>query len=103
MNNIIQNIVDSDTGSLSVCSALFVARKSYHASKLAEFLRAKEANIRSAINKRIESFKVNKGHTIRSMLEHLFRKVVLDHLVVDDELILEPNLVKSKVNVIMED
>ncbi|KAG9302715.1 hypothetical protein G9A89_005189 [Geosiphon pyriformis] len=69
---------------------------------LIEFLRAKEANIRSAIDKRMESFETNKGHTIRSVLEHSFHKMVLNHLVVNNELVLEPDLVKSKVDTIME-
>ncbi|KAG9305432.1 hypothetical protein G9A89_021150 [Geosiphon pyriformis] len=64
---------------------------------------AKEANIRSAIDKRMESFEVNKGHIIRSVLKCPFCKVVLDHLVVDSKLVLEPDQIMSKVDVIMED
>ncbi|KAG9307326.1 hypothetical protein G9A89_017154 [Geosiphon pyriformis] len=60
-------------------------RKSYHLSKLL------------AIDKRIKSFELNKGHTIRSVLECPFHKVVLDYLMVSNELILEFDLVKSKV------
>ncbi|KAG9294560.1 hypothetical protein G9A89_008671 [Geosiphon pyriformis] len=74
----------------------------YRAFKLTKSLRAKEANIRSAINKKIESFEVNKGHTIRSVLEHPFHKMVLNHLVINDDLILELELVKSKVDVIIK-
>ncbi|KAG9306136.1 hypothetical protein G9A89_016040 [Geosiphon pyriformis] len=55
-----------------------------------------------AIEKRMESFEVNKDHTIRSVLECPFHKVVLDHLVDGEELVLEPDLVKSKINGIME-
>ncbi|KAG9295285.1 hypothetical protein G9A89_021216 [Geosiphon pyriformis] len=100
--SVVQNLVNSGAGFDRICSALFGTRKSYCASKLAEFLRAKEANIRSAINKRMESFEVNKSYMIRSVLEHPFRKVVLDHLVVNDDLILKPDLVNSKMDVIME-
>ncbi|KAG9289759.1 hypothetical protein G9A89_014494 [Geosiphon pyriformis] len=82
--------------------ARHVYKKVYRVSKIAESLRAKEANIKSVINKRMESFEINKGHMIRSVLKHPFCKVVLDHLVVNDDLILEPDLVKSKVNVIIE-
>ncbi|KAG9300421.1 hypothetical protein G9A89_010046 [Geosiphon pyriformis] len=64
---------------------------------------AKEANIRSAIDKRMENFEVDKSHTIKSVLECPFRKVMLDHLVVDSELVLESDQVKSKMNVIMEE
>ncbi|KAG9300877.1 hypothetical protein G9A89_015333 [Geosiphon pyriformis] len=98
----IQDIVDSGAGSNHIHSALFGTRKFYHTAKLAKFLSAKKVNIRSAIDKRIESFEVNKSHMIRSILERPFHKVVLDHLIVNDELILEPDLVKSKVDIIME-
>ncbi|KAG9300564.1 hypothetical protein G9A89_000434 [Geosiphon pyriformis] len=53
--------------------------------------------------KRIENFELDKGYIIRSMLECFFHKVVLDHLVVNNELVLEPELVKSKVDTIIED
>ncbi|KAG9287486.1 hypothetical protein G9A89_023858 [Geosiphon pyriformis] len=96
------DLVDSGTVFNHVCSVLFGARKFYHALKLVESLRAKEVNIRSAINKKMDSFETNKSHTIRSVLECLFHKVMLDHLVVNDELVLEPDLVKSKVDTIME-
>ncbi|KAG9307000.1 hypothetical protein G9A89_003051 [Geosiphon pyriformis] len=99
---VVQDLIDSDAASNCVHSALSGIRKSYYASKLAESLVAKKANIRAAIDKRIESFEINKGHTIKNVLEYSFRTVVLDHLVVDNELILEPNSVRSKVDVIME-
>ncbi|KAG9286097.1 hypothetical protein G9A89_022774 [Geosiphon pyriformis] len=57
----------------------------------------------SAINRHMEGFASDKGHIIRSILEHSFHKVELDHLVVGDKLILEPELVKAKVDVIMEE
>ncbi|KAG9290019.1 hypothetical protein G9A89_010325 [Geosiphon pyriformis] len=40
---------------------------------------------------------------IKSILDWLFHKVVLDHLVVDDKMIIEPKEVKLKVNEIMEE
>ncbi|KAG9286414.1 hypothetical protein G9A89_014580 [Geosiphon pyriformis] len=83
-------------------SALAKARKLYHFSKLLESKCTKESSIKQAINKRIKSFELDKGHIIKSVLEHPFRKVVLDHLVVGNELILEPDLVKPKVDEIME-
>ncbi|KAG9307234.1 hypothetical protein G9A89_017062 [Geosiphon pyriformis] len=83
-------------------SALARIRKSYHSSKLSESNHAKESQIKSAIDKRMESFELNKGHTVCSVLKRPFRKVVLDHLVVRDELVLDPAPVKSKVDEIME-
>ncbi|KAG9297528.1 hypothetical protein G9A89_001468 [Geosiphon pyriformis] len=82
--------------------ALAKARKSYCSLKLSESKRAEESSIKQAINRRMESFELNKDHTIRSVLERSFRKVVLDYLVVKDELILESDLVKSKMDKIME-
>ncbi|KAG9288229.1 hypothetical protein G9A89_021260 [Geosiphon pyriformis] len=86
----------------NICSALSKARKSYHASKLLESKHAEESQIRSAVDKKMETFESNKGHTIRSVLERPFCKMVLDHLVVGDELYLEPDHVKKKVDEIME-
>ncbi|KAG9290547.1 hypothetical protein G9A89_020917 [Geosiphon pyriformis] len=94
---VIQDLVDSGVESDRVCSALFGAKKSYQTSKLIESQSTKEAYIKSAIDRRMESFEVNKGHTIRSVLECPFCKVVLDHLVVDDELVLDLEQVKSKL------
>ncbi|KAG9291533.1 hypothetical protein G9A89_021952 [Geosiphon pyriformis] len=92
----------SGSGFDSICSELAKARKSYHSFKMLEFKHAEKSHIRQAIESRMESFELDKGRTIRSVLKHSFCKVVLDHLVVDDELVLESELVKSKVNEIME-
>ncbi|KAG9290645.1 hypothetical protein G9A89_011608 [Geosiphon pyriformis] len=80
----------------AIWSVLSMVKKSYCASKMSEAEQIKESQIRSAIDKRMKSFELDKGHTIRSVLERPFRKVTLDHLVVDDELVLEPALVKAK-------
>ncbi|KAG9304035.1 hypothetical protein G9A89_005945 [Geosiphon pyriformis] len=85
-----------------ICSALAKTRKLYCFSKLLESRCTEKSSIKQAINKKMENFKLDKDHTIRSVLEHFFCKVVLDYLVVDDELVLEPKLVKSKVDVIIE-
>ncbi|KAG9295800.1 hypothetical protein G9A89_009029 [Geosiphon pyriformis] len=81
----------------AIWSVLAKIRKSYCLSKLLELDHTRESQIRLAIDRRMESFELNKSHTIRSVLECSFCKVVLDHLVVGNELILESNLVKSKV------
>ncbi|KAG9284464.1 hypothetical protein G9A89_014068 [Geosiphon pyriformis] len=90
------DIVDSNANSDHIHSVFFGAKRFYCATKLAESLKTKEANIRSAIDKRMESFEINKGYTIKNVLKCLFHKVVLDYLVINDKLILEPDLVKSK-------
>ncbi|KAG9304651.1 hypothetical protein G9A89_020215 [Geosiphon pyriformis] len=86
----------------NVYSVLYGIRRSYCAFKLAELLQTKELGIRSAIERRMENFVVNKSHTICSVLEHPFCKVVLDHLVSDNDLILDPVEVKSKVDGIIK-
>ncbi|KAG9301991.1 hypothetical protein G9A89_021035 [Geosiphon pyriformis] len=86
----------------AICSELAKARKVYYSLKMMESKRTEESRIRQAIEKRMESFEVDKGRTIRSVLEHPFHKMVLDHLVTGKELVLEPDLVKSKVDEIME-
>ncbi|KAG9284845.1 hypothetical protein G9A89_003768 [Geosiphon pyriformis] len=78
-------------------------RKLYYAAKLLESKHAEESHIKQAIVKKMESFELDKSHIIRSVLEHSFCKVVLDHLVVGDKLILEPNLVKSKMDKIIKE
>ncbi|KAG9294477.1 hypothetical protein G9A89_001982 [Geosiphon pyriformis] len=78
------------------------ARKYYHSFKLLESKHAEEFHMRQAIERRMESFEVDKSYTIRSVLECPFHKVVLDYLVDDRELVLKPELVKFKVDRIME-
>ncbi|KAG9307160.1 hypothetical protein G9A89_016988 [Geosiphon pyriformis] len=98
----VKSLFLSGAGFDAIRSGLAKVRKSYRSSKLLESKYAEESHIRQAIERRMESFEVDKGHTIRSVLEHPFCKVVLDHLVDGGELVLEPDLVKSKVNGIME-
>ncbi|KAG9285951.1 hypothetical protein G9A89_002371 [Geosiphon pyriformis] len=72
----------------TIRSALAKIRKSYYLSKLSKSNHAKESQIKLAIDKRMKSFELN--------------KVVLDHLVVGDKLVLDSAPVKSKVDEIME-
>ncbi|KAG9298558.1 hypothetical protein G9A89_018917 [Geosiphon pyriformis] len=100
--SVVWNLVSSGASLNCVCSALCGVKRFYHVSKLAKFLQAKKLSIKLAIEKRMESFVVNKGHTIHSVLECPFHKVVLDHLVSDSGLILDPVEVKNKVDSIIE-
>ncbi|KAG9298548.1 hypothetical protein G9A89_018907 [Geosiphon pyriformis] len=100
--SVVWNLMSSDASLDCVCSVLCGVRRFYHVSKLAKSLQAKELGIKSAIKKRMESFMVNKDHTIHSVLECSFHKMVLDHLISDSGLILDPIEVKNKVNGIME-
>ncbi|KAG9288303.1 hypothetical protein G9A89_021334 [Geosiphon pyriformis] len=50
----------------------------------------------------IEAFANNKGQIIKSVLEKFFRKVMLDYLIDNRDLVLEPDLVKNKVDSIIK-
>ncbi|KAG9287170.1 hypothetical protein G9A89_003018 [Geosiphon pyriformis] len=63
---------------------------------------AKKTSIKNAVEKCMEKFCLDKDGIIRSVLDYLFYKVVLDYLVVDDELVLEPKKMKSDVDKIMK-
>ncbi|KAG9304925.1 hypothetical protein G9A89_003093 [Geosiphon pyriformis] len=67
-------------------------------SKYYEFRVVRNISIKKAIDKHIKFFSSNKEHMIKSVLDQPFRKVVLDHLIVDNELILEPKKVKLASN-----
>ncbi|KAG9295973.1 hypothetical protein G9A89_011825 [Geosiphon pyriformis] len=77
-------------------------RKSYHFSKMSKSEHTRDSQIRLAIDERIESFELNKSYTIKSVLECSFCKITLDHLVANNKLVLDSDLVKTKVNIIME-
>ncbi|KAG9285157.1 hypothetical protein G9A89_004372 [Geosiphon pyriformis] len=86
-----------------VLGHLSLVHKKYRKSKIHESRAAEKTSIRLAILKCMKNFCSNKGSMIRSILDWPFRKVVLDHLVIDDELILESGEVKINVDKIMED
>ncbi|KAG9305206.1 hypothetical protein G9A89_010714 [Geosiphon pyriformis] len=94
-------MVTDGVGSAGLISHLSKIRKQYRKFKYCESEVAKRFAIRDAIVKHMEKFKTDKGGMIRSILEQSFHKVVLDHLVVGDSLILEPEKVKLKVDDIM--
>ncbi|KAG9289652.1 hypothetical protein G9A89_014387 [Geosiphon pyriformis] len=100
---VVRSLFLSGSGFSLICSVLAKARKLYCASKLLESKHTEESLIKQAISKRMESFELDKDHTIKSVLKHPFRKVVLNHLIVGDKLVLEPNSVKSKVDKIIEE
>ncbi|KAG9304495.1 hypothetical protein G9A89_020059, partial [Geosiphon pyriformis] len=77
----------SDSDFDSIHMMLVKARKSYHSAKLLESKCAEESQIKQAIERRMESFEFDKGHTIRIVLEWSFHKVVLNHLVTGNDLV----------------
>ncbi|KAG9289271.1 hypothetical protein G9A89_007516 [Geosiphon pyriformis] len=94
-------LVQNGADSVEVFKHLSQVRKCYKKSKYYESRIVKNTAIWSAINKHMENFSSNKGGIIRSILEWPFCKVVLDHLVIGDELVLDPIEVKSRVDSIM--
>ncbi|KAG9292018.1 hypothetical protein G9A89_017917 [Geosiphon pyriformis] len=90
--HVFADLCGSGVKSEAIFKHLLLVRKDYRKSKLFESRLAKEASIRKTID-----------GMIRSVLDQPFRKVVLDHLVVDEELVLEPGDVKLKVNKIIEE
>ncbi|KAG9293504.1 hypothetical protein G9A89_009228, partial [Geosiphon pyriformis] len=83
----------------NLLSYLLLVKKEYRKSKMFESKLLQEATIRMAIEKHIEQFCLDKGSIIRSVLDWPFQKVVLDHLVVDDELILELEEIRSRLDI----
>ncbi|KAG9296572.1 hypothetical protein G9A89_015164 [Geosiphon pyriformis] len=81
---------------------LLVVRKRYRKFKYCEFKIAEDIAIKKIIDHCIKNFCSNKKWIIRSILECPFCKVVLDHLVVDDVLVVEPNEIKLKIDKIMK-
>ncbi|KAG9296577.1 hypothetical protein G9A89_015169 [Geosiphon pyriformis] len=100
--SIFHAIIDNGAGYNAILGHLSSVRKSYHRSKYFKSKNTKDAAIRKAVNKHMENFCTDKGHMIKNILEWPFRKVVLDHLIVENDLVLEPNEVKSTVDTIME-
>ncbi|KAG9299727.1 hypothetical protein G9A89_013087 [Geosiphon pyriformis] len=83
-----KNLVDSEVKSDVVVRHLSLVCRDYRRSKMFKSRLAEEVSVRKAIEKRMNNFCSDKGSMIRSVLERLFYKVVLDYLVVDDNLVL---------------
>ncbi|KAG9290236.1 hypothetical protein G9A89_022212 [Geosiphon pyriformis] len=79
-----------------------VVKKGYYRSKYHESKVARDEFIRAAVAKHMENFYLDKEKIIKSILDWPFKKMVLNYLVVDEKLILEPQAVKFLVDTIME-
>ncbi|KAG9302165.1 hypothetical protein G9A89_020599 [Geosiphon pyriformis] len=99
---VLRNMVYADHKIMDILKYLSTIRKRYRKFKMYESKLAQEASIRAAIEKYMEKFGLDKNSMIRSVLNRLFWKVVLDHLVVDDELVLDPDGIRLNVDRIME-
>ncbi|KAG9302254.1 hypothetical protein G9A89_008745 [Geosiphon pyriformis] len=94
----VNGMVLNSVSSMELIKHLLVIRKKYCKSKYCESKIAKNTAIRNTIDYCMENFCFNKEKIIKSILEHSFPKVVLNHLVVDDELVIEHNKVKLKLS-----
>ncbi|KAG9305628.1 hypothetical protein G9A89_001689 [Geosiphon pyriformis] len=83
-------------------SYLLLVKKGYRKSKMFESKLLQEATIRKTIERCIKRFCSDKRSIIRNVLDRPFQKVVLDHLVVNNELILKLKEVRSSVDKIMK-
>ncbi|KAG9304618.1 hypothetical protein G9A89_020182 [Geosiphon pyriformis] len=88
--------LDNSYDSVLVEQSLVCFRKLYRSHKFLDSKATEDSQIQMAINKHIEAFVDNKGQIIRSVLERPFKKITLDHLVNNRNLVLEPDLVKRK-------
>ncbi|KAG9295055.1 hypothetical protein G9A89_017849 [Geosiphon pyriformis] len=98
---IFSNLIILGENSVVLLKHLSLVHKEYRRSKMFESRLAEETFIWNAIDKCMKSFVSNKDGIIRSVLDQFFYKVVLDHLVVDGDLVLEPKEVKSKIDEII--
>ncbi|KAG9304580.1 hypothetical protein G9A89_020144 [Geosiphon pyriformis] len=99
---VLRNMVYVDQKMMNILKYLSIVRKKYRKSKIYKSKLVQEASIRTAIGKHMEKFCLDKSSMIRNVLDRPFQKVVLDHLVVDDELVLDPEGVRLNVDRIME-
>ncbi|KAG9298455.1 hypothetical protein G9A89_003678 [Geosiphon pyriformis] len=91
---VLRNMVYADQKMIDILKYLSIVRKGYRKSKIYESKLVQEASIKAAIEKCMEKFCLNKNNMIRS--------VVLDYLVVNDELVLDPDGIKLNVDRIIE-
>ncbi|KAG9284168.1 hypothetical protein G9A89_022942 [Geosiphon pyriformis] len=99
----IDDIVLNGVSSMELIKHLSVVKKGYCKSKYYKSKIAENTTIRKTIDRHMENFCSDKGKMIKSILECPFHKMVLDHLVVDDKLVIELNKVKLKIDEIMEE
>ncbi|KAG9301757.1 hypothetical protein G9A89_003304 [Geosiphon pyriformis] len=99
---VIANMIQVGGKSLDVLKQLSLFQKEYRKSKMYESKLAEEASVWKAIECRIKKFCFDKSAMIRSVLDRPFHKVVLNRLVVDNKLVLEPGMIKLGVDKIIE-
>ncbi|KAG9297448.1 hypothetical protein G9A89_020849 [Geosiphon pyriformis] len=95
-------MINEGTKTEDIVYHISIVKKKYCRSKYYEFRVVRDEFIRVAVAKYMENFCSDKERMIKSILDQPFKKVVFNYLIVDNELILEPQAVKSLVNTIIE-
>ncbi|KAG9303888.1 hypothetical protein G9A89_005798 [Geosiphon pyriformis] len=98
----ISGLLDTYSNSVEVFKQLSVVKKHYYKTKYIESELAKSASINRAIGKCMNDFVLEKSNMISSILKHPFHKIVLDHLVLNGELILKLAEVKAKKHKVLD-
>ncbi|KAG9293874.1 hypothetical protein G9A89_019212 [Geosiphon pyriformis] len=96
-------IIDKGDKVKNILHHVLGVKRIYRRSKCHEFRIARDNFIRKAVLKCMENFCSDKRQMIKSILNQPFRKMVLNYLIVNNELILEPQAVKSLIDTIIED
>ncbi|KAG9286858.1 hypothetical protein G9A89_012408 [Geosiphon pyriformis] len=99
---VFRDLISLDVKSDAIVKHLLLVHKDYRKAKMFELRFSEETSIRKAIDKHMENFCSDKDSMIRSVLDKPFHKIVLNHLVIDDELVLEPEEVKVSVDKIIK-
>ncbi|KAG9297172.1 hypothetical protein G9A89_019453 [Geosiphon pyriformis] len=99
----IDSMILTGVSSVKLVKHLSVIKKKYWKSKYCKSKIAKNTAIRKVIDYHMENFCFDKERMIKSILECPFHKVVLDHLVMNNELVVEPIKMMLKIDEIMEE
>ncbi|KAG9304509.1 hypothetical protein G9A89_020073 [Geosiphon pyriformis] len=99
---VVTSIIQAGKKQMVILKHLSLVKREYRKSKMYKSKLVEEVSIRNVIKKCMEKFCLDKDSIIRSVLDCPFHKVVLDHLVKDDKLVLKPEKIKLSVDKIME-
>ncbi|KAG9288606.1 hypothetical protein G9A89_006707 [Geosiphon pyriformis] len=89
-----KDLVSSGVKSEIIVKHLSLVCRDYRRVKMFELRFTEEVSIKKAIERHMKNFCSDKDSMIRSVLDRSFCKVVLNYLVVDDKLVLEPEEIK---------
>ncbi|KAG9289728.1 hypothetical protein G9A89_014463 [Geosiphon pyriformis] len=97
-----ETLINNNVGTKVALWYLTGVKKKYHKSKYYESKMARDDSIRKAIDKHMENFSSDKGCMIQSVLDQPVQKVMLNHLIVNNNLILDPCDINAFADVISD-